>query len=239
MARDGVGERQPVLASYLNFLTPLAVGLLLLVLMLSSIEIRRIPGAAGAAGGPDPGGRAVRNAAGRGPSGRRVRHLAHAFDDMERHIRRQMDTLRTLSEIDRLILERVPSAAVIDMVVARIHEITGVAGVGMSLPGVDPRTPRRHFLRMRGQRQVESASGLQDPMHEAAYALEPGCWTAMREVGSGFRQHGVDKALVLAQGIANSRAHGLPWPATAARSLAIRFCSRCASWLNASPSRWR
>ncbi|MES5813930.1 EAL domain-containing protein [Pseudoxanthomonas sp. Soil82] len=195
-----VAERAPVLASYLGFLAPLALGLLLLVLMLSSMEIRRIL---------VPLERLVGRirAVGQGATTQadtrmddEFETLARTFDDMEGRIRRQMDTLRILSEIDRLILERVPAAAVVDVVIARIHEISRVDGIGVSLAGVDPQQPKRHFLRMRGQRQVEAGSALPDTLHEAAYALEPGQWTPMREVGEGFAARGVQEVLVLAVG---------------------------------------
>jgi diguanylate cyclase (GGDEF)-like protein len=126
--------------------------------------------------------------------------LTRTFDDMESRIRRQMDTLRTLSEIDRLILQRVPASAVVEVVLARIQELTGAEGIGMSLQGVDPQMPRQHFLCLRGRRRVETRRVLQDPMHEAAYAIEPGRWIPMHEVGDGFRRHGVRQVLAFALG---------------------------------------
>lgn len=196
-----VGERRPMLASHLNFLAPLAVGLLLLVLMLSSIEIRRILvplealvariRAVGQAGAPAVDARMDDE----------FDTLTHTFGDMESRIRRQMDTLRTLSEIDRLILERVPAAVVVDVVIGRIQQIAEVSGVGMTLRGVDPQAPKQHFLCMRGQGQTETstASSLQ-PLHETAYDLEPGRWISMQQVGAGLQRHGVQQVLVLALG---------------------------------------
>lgn len=194
------GERPPVLASYLRFMAPLAAGLLLLVLMLSSMEIRRILVPLERLVGRI---RAVGQGATTQPVVRRgdeFETLARTFDDMEGRIRRQMDTLRTLARIDRLILERVPLDAVVDVVIARIHEVSAVDGVGVSLLGADPERPKRHFLRMRNQRTLEPVSSFEDPLPASAYELEPGHWTPMAEAGAGFRAHGVQAVHVLAVG---------------------------------------
>jgi len=196
-----VREREPLLASHLTFLAPLAFGLLLLVLMLSSIVIRRILvplealvariRAVGQAGAPTVDTRMDDE----------FDTLTHTFGDMEGRIRRQLDTLRTLSEIDRLILERLPAAAVVDVVIARIHQIADVAGVGMTLRGVDPHAPKQHFLSMCGRRQTEMDSGSAlEPMHESAYDLEPGSWSTTQLAGTGFARHDLQRVLVLALG---------------------------------------
>ena len=110
---------QTLLVNHVYVLAPLVASLLLLVLLLSSIEIRRILvplealmariDAVGA-------GTRARSRPGREDE---IGALACTFGDMEQRIGRQLETLGTLAQIDRMILDRVDSQVVVSLVLAR------------------------------------------------------------------------------------------------------------------------
>jgi diguanylate cyclase (GGDEF)-like protein len=196
-------DAEPLLARHLWFLAPLAIGLLLLVLLLSSIEIRRVmvPLESLLARIRSMGAPATAEA--EAGDGDEFATLGRTFGQMEQRIHRQMDTLRTLAQIDRMILDRVPLATVVDVVVARIHVLAGIAAVGVTLE--DPQREQRdlHFLRARGQDQT--LSGVDPalaPMPGSITASQrsPGQWTTHDVAGPGFQRHGARRTLLLALG---------------------------------------
>ncbi len=202
-----VADRQPepLLASHLRFLAPLAVGLLALALLLSSIEIRRILvpletllGKIKAVGG---GPQTDAEFAGKDE----FATLTQTFGRMERRIGRQVETLQTLADIDRLILERVPLAAVIDTVLARIERIVAVRATGVLLKQADGAT--RSFVRVSGADTLESTGALlpetlratpQAAAHDSAPADRR--WQPLRPPGPALEAFGVRAAWVLALG---------------------------------------
>ncbi len=201
-------QQEPLLASHLRFLAPLAVGLLALALLLSSIEIRRIlvpletllTRIKAVAGGQDTGAEFA--------DSDEFAKLTQTFGDMERRIGRQVETLQTLADIDRLILQRVPAAAVIDVVIARIEQIVDVLATGVILQYASGE--RRGFVRVAGKKTVEAADPvtpetLREPLHETQGQArrDPQAswrWRAANHAGPGFDGLGVQCTWLLRLG---------------------------------------
>ncbi|WP_149194936.1 putative bifunctional diguanylate cyclase/phosphodiesterase [Luteimonas suaedae] len=125
-------EAPGALAHYSRFVAPLMAGILLLAMLLSSLQIRRVVGPLEVLLGRIRafGGGGARTGAAVGDE---FGLLSDTFDEMRARITQQLDTLRILSEIDHLILARVPLEEVIELVLARIVEITGGASVWVLL----------------------------------------------------------------------------------------------------------
>ncbi len=204
-------EPEPLLASHLQFLAPLAVGLLALVLLLSSIEIRRIlvPLETLLARIEAVAGAQATQAefAGRDE----FAALTQTFADMERRIGRQVETLHTLADIDRLILERVPAAVVIDVVIARIEKIVDVLATGVILQQASGEL--RGFVRVAGERTIETAEPVTpvtpEALREASHELQRDAqhgpqnsrrWRATRYTGFDFEGLGVQRTWLLRLG---------------------------------------
>ncbi|MBC7990081.1 MAG: EAL domain-containing protein [Luteimonas sp.] len=194
-------QNPPALASHLKVLAPLAAGLLLLVLLLSSIQIRRIlvpleslmARIRAMSQSPQPFARSTNDD--------ELATLTSTFGEMEHRIRRQMETLRTLSEVDRLILERVPVSLVIDVVVARIQVVADVQAAGVTVSSAGTTEDRRHYVRARGQRQVETgALATLAPLSADAYGPSAGTeeWKTTAVPGSGLEVHGATVVTYLA-----------------------------------------
>ena len=134
-------------AAYAGLLLPVAVGMLLLALLLSSVEIRRILGpletllAKIAAVGGGGGASSVRT------DEDEFATLDRTFQSMEARIGGQILALKTLQQIDQLILARVPLAEVVELVIERIGAIVGPRPIAISLSGAPGDLPDRHFLR--------------------------------------------------------------------------------------------
>ncbi len=114
---------------YAGVLAPVAAGVLLLVMLLSSLQIRRVlvPLDALLTRIRSFGGDAIPVSDLR--SGDEFELLSQTFDDMGVRIGNQMETLHTLADVDRLILARVPLPDVIEVVMSRMQRIVGDATV--------------------------------------------------------------------------------------------------------------
>ncbi|MET1163149.1 MAG: hypothetical protein ABWY48_11495, partial [Pseudoxanthomonas sp.] len=133
-------------AQYADLFLPVAAGMLFLALLLSSLAIRRIlvpleallRRIAAVGGGQTIGLETADD---------EFVTLDRTFQAMESRIGHQILMLKTLQEIDQLILERVPLSWVIALVTERVSAIVGARPVAISLisPGAD--APERHFLR--------------------------------------------------------------------------------------------
>lgn len=189
-----------LLLSPLQFLAPLAAGLLFLVLLLSSIQIRRILVPLETLVARI---RAVSRAdAPLSPAtDDELATLTQTFDEMERRIHTQMETLRTLAEVDRLVLGRVPLSQVIGVVMARIAVVVDVVAVGITLrrAGADPAV--EHYLQGSGQAAVEiGRQASLAPLPAEGYGHPGGRWMKAGMPGPGFDHHRASRAVHIALG---------------------------------------
>lgn len=196
---SAIRRAEPMLAGHLHVLAPVAVGLLLLVLMLSSVQIRRILVPLEALLSRI---RAVSQDARPHPEPEtddELGALSRTFSEMEQRIHAQMETLRTLAEVDRLILDRVPVAAVIEVVIARIRAIVDAPAIGITLK--DRSHDCKHYVGFQGDREIRSGERRAlAPLPEEAYELQEGvqAWSDTGDPGPGFAGHGVDRIAYLA-----------------------------------------
>ncbi|NZA26447.1 sensor domain-containing phosphodiesterase [Luteimonas sp. SJ-92] len=142
-------EASDALAHFSRFVAPVMVGILLLAMLLSSLQIRRVVGPLEvllgrirAFGG---GGERIRATV-----GDEFGLLSDTFDEMRARITQQLDTLRVLSQIDHLILARVPLEEVIELVLDRVVEVAGGAGVCVVLAWPEDGRPAECHARGRG-----------------------------------------------------------------------------------------
>jgi diguanylate cyclase (GGDEF)-like protein len=177
-------------SAYASLIAPIALGMLLLALLLSSIEIRRIlvPLEAlvtrikGVAGG---------NSAAVFIADDEFATLDRAFDEMESRISSQLLTLRTLQEIDELILNRVPLRQVVELVLKQIRNLVGSQSVALSIDGPSRQRSARHFVWL-GKMQ----DGLQtaaDPLADDGASLRTPVrtWATTDAIGTGFDGAGI------------------------------------------------
>ena len=172
---------------YGNLIAPIGIGMLLLALLLSSVVIRRILipleallGKITAIGGGNASEVVVTDD--------EFARIDRTFGDMERRIADQIQTLKTLQEVDRLILERVPLLQIVDVVLERIADVVGPRPLALSLsdPGNDQRP--RHFLHLpRGDSEVEVQLGA-DPLDDGGGSLQSPAhgWGSSLAIGPGF-----------------------------------------------------
>src|SRR5690606_37220817 len=113
------------LAHYRGVLVPAAIAVLLFALVLSSVQIRRVL---------VPLSDLLRRIQGfqgdRSPIARQAGEdefglLSRTFDRMQQRIGRQIDTLRMLSDVERLILLGAPLPELLQQVAVRMHQLTG------------------------------------------------------------------------------------------------------------------
>ncbi len=186
---------------YAKFLLPVGVGMLLLALLLSSIEIRRIlvplesllmriRAVGGTSGGQ---GLATND---------EFAVLDQTFSVMERRISRQLDTLETLQRIDRLILDRMPVSHVVQVVLARIVELTGSGPVALTLADSEDNEAPRHYRAATGPgREPLTVISIADPVADPPLALSAGAgWQPVGEVGPGFADLGIKRLSCLTVG---------------------------------------
>ncbi len=202
-----VSSAAPVkhLQNYSAFLAPVAAGVLLLAMLLSSIQIRRVLVPMVAlltrirtfeSGSMPVQGHSAEDEFG---------VLSKTFGDMERRIGLQMETLRTLSEVDRLILARAPLADVVDLVMSRIQRIveTATVCIGVSTPGAP--ASATYYLRPRNLQWTEAGDdtvvlAALAPAHRPSMDMR---WLAVEEIDAGvlceaFRRCGDGVAWVMA-----------------------------------------
>ena len=192
---------EPAMTTRLVFLVPVAVGMLLLVLLLSSVEIRRIlvPLDALVARINALGHGPVVASAARGEDELQV--LTSAFGQMENRITRQMETLRTLARIDQLILQRMPVGVVVDVIIERVLLVTGAVAVGITLEGRDGTL--QHFVRAPGERNGSAEGGALDAPLDSTWLEQhrvAGRWRTAQAVGPGLQRLGVACANVVVLG---------------------------------------
>ena len=193
-----------VLAAFPRLVVPVMAGVLLLALLLSSFHIRRVlvPLDALLARIRTSGGGA--SAVPAGDAADEFGVLSHTFDALGGRIGRQMETLHTLSEVDRLILARVPLARVVERVARRIRELVPAATVGVLLAELDASGRGEWHQLARGSVDMEVVETDGRPLLVAAGA-QPGAGgsvmalEALRESVAGTHLHdlGDTHALVL------------------------------------------
>ncbi len=203
-AFDAARPSERLLTSHVYVLAPLVASLLLLVLLLSSIEIRRIllPLEALMAR-INAIGTGARVASRRGDEDE-IGALAGTFDEMERRIGRQMETLNTLANIDRMILDRADLTVVVPLVISRVRELVEVSAVGVTMRRNAHGGGMNHFVWAGHEERPESGdSPLLAPVRLQEYAIHStvGHWITSENVGPGFMQHGVRQALMLPLGV--------------------------------------
>jgi diguanylate cyclase (GGDEF)-like protein len=137
------------LAHYAGVLAPAAAAVLLLALLLSSIQIRRVlvPLADLL--------RRIQALHGRGANPVRRQgedefgQLSRTFDGMQQRIAGQLDTLRALADADRLILQGAPLAELADLVARRLQQAVGPATVCIRVAAPEPGSAATLYLRRR------------------------------------------------------------------------------------------
>ncbi|RYG95955.1 MAG: diguanylate cyclase, partial [Alphaproteobacteria bacterium] len=180
--------KQLYFGEYAGLIAPVGLGMLLLALLLSSIEIRRIlvpledlVGRLKRVGG----GGAALSVEDRDEFGT----LDHAFTEMESRISDQILMLRTLREIDQLILLREPLIKVVDVVLRHIQSISASSALAMSLRTSTGSQAVRHFVRLHIGDDTTSRQGA-DPMADrgASLATPSPVWQCSNAIGPGFSE---------------------------------------------------
>lgn len=172
---------------YAKFLLPLGAGMLLLALLLSSIEIRRILIPLEALLLRIRAVSGVRDDFGLAQSDE-FAALDQTFSVMESRISHQLNTLETLQRIDRLILDRMPVSHVVQVVLARIQESTGSSPIALTLASSEGYEEPRHFLAAPGSTPDSApVASIADPLSNTPLVLTHGVnWQPAVEVGPGF-----------------------------------------------------
>ena len=126
---EGPAPQRP--QAYTSLLLPVAIGVLLLALLLSSLQIRRVLvpldsllhriRAFGGAPAPAPEVRGSDE----------FEMLSQTFDGMGARIGQQMETLHMLARVDRQILARAPMESVIEAALSHMQDLAGDATVGI------------------------------------------------------------------------------------------------------------
>ena len=192
-----------ILEGYPRVLALVAACVLMLVMLLSSIQIRRVLG-------PLEALLARIQSIGHAPMGEtealpgdEFGALTQTFNTMGQRIGVQMSTLRTLSELDRLILERVSVPVVVEVVIAGVRGLVPDASIGVILPDATGSGPPLCFLRARGAQETVSGDN-------ASLVLVTDAWDATEQAGKGWisdshlgpslRQDDVDRAFAIPVG---------------------------------------
>ena len=171
-------------AEYSDLFLPVAVGMLLLTLLLSSMEIRRILVPLEvllkriSAIGAEPKVLSVSD---------EFATLDRTFQDMELRITRQILMLKTLQEVDQLILAHVPLAEVVGLVTERIRTIVGARPIAISLLSLGQGISDRHFLRLPYGSNAGTFMASDDPVvnKPTPYADSRGLWVT-EHIGPSF-----------------------------------------------------
>lgn len=193
----------PILKGYSRYLALVAVGVLLLVLLLSSIQIRRVlvpmESLLSRIRSLGQGQTPIEDHAVDDEFGA----LTHTFNDMGRRIGLQMETLRMLSEVDRLILERVPLTAVVDVVIAAIRNVLGDATIGVILPSAGSAARVEYHLLKRASLATEVGDSPRlAPVCVAGGTLpEISGWLPSAQIGPALQRDGVQRAFLFPVGV--------------------------------------
>ena len=190
--------RQPSFAAYMDLLLPLAVGMSLLALLLSSLEIRRILTPL------DSLMRRIKRVGGQQqldttPADDEFATLDHAFGEMESRISNQIETLETLQKIDELILARVPLPDIVEVVIERIVSLLGERPVAFSLASRFDE-PARHFVRHASIKAGVVSETCEDPIQEAgqSFETEDREWKTTQAIGPAFSRLDLESVSYLA-----------------------------------------
>ncbi len=173
----------PGLRHYRGVLVPAAVAVLLLAVLLSSFQIRRVlvplSDLLRRIRALEGGGADMQRLAGEDEFGL----LSRTFGRMQERIGRQMDTLRMLSEVDRLILQGAPLAELLGQVAARMRQLSGCRTVCVLVPDLQGGGDAALFVLGRDADAIvhepcadtgAPGASWQAGWHQAA-ALPPGC----------------------------------------------------------------
>ena len=182
-------QKRTSFKTYAGLLGPVALGMLLLALLLSSIEIRRILGPLEALVA-------------------RIKHvgggkatdfvylddefatLEKAFGEMESRISAQFSTLSTLQEIDRLILSKAPLIEVIELVLASVGNHVPGRPMAVSISGSGGHQLARHFLATPPPCASIAPQLGADPIADEGQSLfaPTGHWQRSTSIGPGFSE---------------------------------------------------
>lgn len=181
------------LRHYRGVVVPAAAAVLLLALLLSSVQIRRVlvplsdllRRIQGVEGGHAP----VARQAGEDEFGL----LTRTFDAMQQRIGRQIDTLRILSDIDRLLLGGASLDQLLDLIARRLRHLAQPALVCIVVPPPAPGEAATLYLlprdggaieQLRCRRGCTAGEGSPQGRWQAVDALEPGTLREACETGS-------------------------------------------------------
>lgn len=113
------------LAHYRGVLVPAAVAVLLFAMVLSSVQIRRVLVPLSDLLRRIQGFQGDRTSLVRQAGEDEFGLLSRTFERMQQRIGRQIDTLRMLSDVERLILQGAPLSELLDQVSVRMRQLTG------------------------------------------------------------------------------------------------------------------
>ena len=189
---------QPSFVAYMGLLLPLGLGMLLLTLLLSSIEIRRILTPL------DSLMRRIERVGGQqqldtAHTDDEFATLDHAFGEMESRISNQIETLETLQKIDELILARVPLPDIVEVVIERIVSLLGKRPIALSLASrIDD--PARHFVRHACIEAGAVSETGEDPIQDTgqSFETEGRTWRTTQAIGHAFSGLGLESIRYLA-----------------------------------------
>src|SRR5690606_24290786 len=168
---------------YRGVLVPAAIAVLLLAVLLSSFQIRRVlvplSDLLRRIRALEGGSTDLHRQAGEDEFGL----LSRTFGRMQERIGRQMDTLRMLSEVDRLILQGTPLADLLGQVATRMRQLSGCRTVCVVVPDLHGGGGAALFVLGRGADTIVQApcadvgalpASCRPGWHQAG-ALPPGC----------------------------------------------------------------
>lgn len=193
----------PILEGYPRALALIAACVLLLVMLLSSIQIRRVlvPLEALLARIQSIGH--APQAGADAPASDEFGMLMQTFNAMGQRIGLQMNTLRTLSELDRLILERVPVPVVVEVVIAGIRSMVADATIGVILPDAKGSGAPLNFLRARAAQATETGDAASLASVSEAWVAGESTqkgWLPDTWIGSALRRDGAERAFAFPVG---------------------------------------
>src|SRR5690606_6569713 len=185
---------------YRGVLVPAAIAVLLLAVLLSSIQIRRVlvPLA-------DLLRRIQGIEGGEARIGRQAGEdefdlLSRTFGRMQQRIGRQMDTLRMLSDIDRLIVQGAPLQALIDQVAVAMRGLAGCRNVCVVVSGQPGQAHAALFELAREAGRTRRIDCVEDGLDASAAAA--GQWHPVAQLAPGCVREacvrdGIDEVFVL------------------------------------------